>query len=78
MASTVTIKQRVSLENRGRTLRVSQTQNGQTRSQEITLKEPVRNLKQLHTITDLAGSWPSTEVIAHDEDIKINPGEDVE
>jgi hypothetical protein len=62
MASTVTIKQRVSLENRGRTLRVSQTQNGQTRSQEITLKEPVRNLKQLHSITDLTREWPATQV----------------
>lgn len=77
MASTVTIKQRVSLENRGRTLRVSQTQNGQTRSQEITLKEPVRNLKQLHTITDLAGSWPKTEISAP-ADVIITKGEDVE
>ena len=78
MASTVTIKQRVSLENGGRTLRVTQTQNGQTRSRAIDLKEPTRNLKQLHSITDYAANWPSTEVIAHDEDIKINPGEDVE
>ena len=77
MASTVTIKQRVSLENRGRTLRVSQTQNGQTRSQEITLKEPVRNLKQLHTITDLAGNWPKTEISAP-ADVIITQGEDVE
>lgn len=77
MASTVTIKQRVSLENRGRTLRVSQTQNGQTRSQEITLKEPVRNLKQLHTITDLAGNWPKTEISAP-ADVIITSGEDVE
>ena len=77
MASTVTIKQRVSLENRGRTLRVSQTHNGQTRSQEITLKEPVRNLKQLHTITDLAGNWPKTEISAP-ADVIITRGEDVE
>ena len=77
MASTVTIKQRVSLENRGRTLRVSQTQNGQTRSQEITLKEPVRNLKQLHSITDLAGNWPKAEISAP-ADVIITRGEDVE
>jgi hypothetical protein len=74
MASTVTIKQRVSLENGGRTLRVTQTQNGQTRSKAIDLKEPARNLRQLHNITDYAASWPSTEVRVTDGDIKINDG----
>jgi hypothetical protein len=78
MASTVTIKQRVSLENGGRSLRVTQTQNGQTRTKSIDLKEPTRNLKQLHSITDYAANWPSTEVIAHDEDIKINSGDSSE
>lgn len=74
MASTVTIRQRVSLENGGRTLRVTQTQNGQTRSKAIDLKEPARNLRQLHSITDYAGEWPSTEVRTTDGDIKINDG----
>ena len=74
MASTVTIKQRISLENGGRTLRVSQTQNGQTRTKAIDLKQPVRNLKQLHNITDYAGSWPSTVVTLEDTDVKNNDG----
>lgn len=74
MASTVTIKQRISLENGGRTMRVSQTQNGQTRSKAIDLKTPTRNLKQLHNITDYTGEWPSTVVTLQDSDVKNNDG----
>lgn len=74
MASTVTITQRISLENGGRTLRVSQTQNGQHRSKAIDLKEPVRNLKQLHNITDYTGEWPSTQVDIQEADVKNNDG----
>lgn len=64
MASTVTIRQRLSLENGGRTVRVSTQQNGVTTSKTVELPEPVRNLRQIANITQLTNQWPSTRVTA--------------